>query len=427
MTSLGLAARQLARRPVETGLNAVIMGLGVAMITLVLLAHDQFGERLARDARGIDLVVGAPGSPLQLTLAAVYHVDVPPGNMPLAAREHIARDAAVETVIPLALGDNYRGFRIAGTEPAYARHYGAEVTVGRLWQRSMEAVIGAEVARRTGLAPGDRFAAAHGLGAGGQDHGYAPYEVVGVFDDTGSVLDRLILTAVASVWDIHERDHVGSAERTHDGDGDSDHAHEHEHAQAAGSDPSAAPAPGGERRVTALLVRYASPIAASRVPEMIQRETPWQTAEPAFQSARLMSLIQPAVAGLRVFGALLVLASLLAVFAVLYQNLRERRYDLAVMRAIGARRVDVFRLTLIEGLLMVGLGLAVGLALGHGATAAAGAWLAEGRALGLTGRDWAPGQTALVLGVILAGTLTAALPAWLAARIEAASTLRRGR
>lgn len=428
MNALTLAGRQLMRRPVQSAVNAVIMGLGIGMVTLLLLAQEQFEERLKRDARGIDLVVGAPGSPMQIILSSVYHVDIPTGNIPLnEARDIIEREAAVDRVIPLALGDNYEGHRIVGTEPAYADHYGAVLAGGRIWNESMEAVLGAEVARDTGLDVGDRFAGAHGLGSGGHVHDYAPYAVVGVFEHTGSVLDRLILAPVESVWDVHEpahdHGHGGAGGDGNDGLQERDPEHTHGHDDGDDHDERGYAA---DSRITALLVRYASPIAASRLPREIDENTPWQSAEPAFETARLAMLIAPAVTGLRIFGGLLILASLLSVFGALYQSLRDRRYDFAVMRAIGATPAHVFRLTLIEGLLMVGTGLATGVVLGHAATGLTGSLTAEGRALGLTGLAWGARETGLVLGVLTAGLAVSLVPAWLAARSEAATTLRQG-
>lgn len=447
MNAWTLAWRQLSRRPVQTGINALIMGLGIAVVTLLLLGQAQFEERMQRDAQGIDLVVGAAGSPMQIILSSIYHVDIPTGNIPLApAREVIEREPAVERVMPVALGDNFAGFRIVGTDHDYARNYGAEPATGRLWNESMEAVIGAEVAARTGLGVEDEFTGAHGLGHGGHDHDYAPYRVVGVLEHSGSILDRLILTSVESVWAVHapdetpdeapdenpdeNPDHVDDHGHDHGHDDGDEHDHNgeagHDHEQDRVGDGENARAYASEREITALLVSYASPIAASRLPREIDDNTPWQSAEPAFQTARLATLIAPALAGLRIFGGLLILASLLSVFAVLYQNLRERRYDFAVMRAIGARPGDVFRLTLVEGLVMVTIGVIVGLGLGHAATEVVGIGMVEGRALGLTGVDWVPGETWLVVGVLAAGVVISLLPAWLAARTEAAAVLRRG-
>lgn len=157
MNVASLAVAWARRRPFATLLNVALLAVGIATMTLVLLVSLALEQRMRRDAQEIDLVVGAKGSPLQLVLAGVFHVDVPPGNVPLAAVEALARNPLVKAVIPLSLGDSYRGYRIVGTEPALVGHYGAQLREGRLWQRPLEAVLGSEVARAL---PGSPSAAA---------------------------------------------------------------------------------------------------------------------------------------------------------------------------------------------------------------------------------------------------------------------------
>jgi putative ABC transport system permease protein len=129
-----LALAFLRAQGLGTALNIALMALGVAVITLVLLFTRQFEERFTRDAQGIDLVVGAKGSPLQLVLASIYHLDVPTGNIPLPEADKIATHAMVAKAIPLALGDSFRGSRIVGSTPDYVAHYGAQPAAGRLWE-----------------------------------------------------------------------------------------------------------------------------------------------------------------------------------------------------------------------------------------------------------------------------------------------------
>ncbi|HET6522228.1 MAG TPA: ABC transporter permease, partial [Geminicoccaceae bacterium] len=171
MNLLTLTLAYLRARILTTGLNLVLLALGVATIVVLILFGAQLADRLTRDARGFDLVVGAKGSPMQLILSAIYHADVPTGNVPAAATEELRADPMVRSVIPLALGDSLRGFRIVGTEHAYADHYGARLADGRLWAEPLEATLGARVAAATGLGVGDRFVGSHGLGAGGPAHG----------------------------------------------------------------------------------------------------------------------------------------------------------------------------------------------------------------------------------------------------------------
>ena len=228
MTWLRLALANLGLSPLTSAVNVVLMGLGTASIVLLLLAGSQLSETLSRDARGIDLVLGAQGSPTQLVLSSVYHADIPPGNIPQREADRWAEDPRVGTAIPLSLGDSVRGFRIVGTTEAYAALYGADLAAGRFWDRPMEAVVGAAVAESTALDVESRFAGAHGLAATSHTHASRPYRVVGVLEPTGTVLDRLVLTSLESVWTLHEDDEVTALQDEHDDGDEADHD-EHEH------------------------------------------------------------------------------------------------------------------------------------------------------------------------------------------------------
>lgn len=180
MNLLRLSVAYMWVRPLNTILNVLLLAIGVAVLTVLVLAGEQLEERLTRDARDISLVAGAKGSPLQLVLAAIYHVDVPPGNIRLADAAAIAKMPHVKRTVPLALGDTVQGFRIAGTSADLPAIYGATVASRRLWQAPMEATIGAEVARRIGIAVGGQFTGTHGLGLDGDTHDGTPYTAVGI-------------------------------------------------------------------------------------------------------------------------------------------------------------------------------------------------------------------------------------------------------
>ena len=137
----------LRARALNTTLNVLLLALGIATITLLLLTTSQLEERMQRDARGIDLVVGAKGSPMQIILSSIYQLDVPTGNVSWKQAQELARHRAVKKMIPLALADNYRGFRIVGTNHDYVAHFNARLARGRLWQAPLEAVLGSEIGR----------------------------------------------------------------------------------------------------------------------------------------------------------------------------------------------------------------------------------------------------------------------------------------
>ncbi|HMP63322.1 MAG TPA: ABC transporter permease, partial [Phenylobacterium sp.] len=264
MNLAGLSLAYLKDRALNTALNVLLLTLSVAT-----LFSSQLTERFTRDAAGIDLVVGAKGSPLQLILASIYQVDVPTGNIPGETVEQLRADPTVGEVIPLAQGDSFRGFRIIGTEPAYVEHYGGQVAQGRMFAAPFEAVMGAQAARQLGAGLGQKFIGSHGLSGDGHDHDQTPFELVGVLAPTGAVLDRLIVTPAESVWAAHGIPLPGARDE-HDHDHDEDHAAEAAHATH-----------GGEPDVTALLVKYRSTMAAVRLPRMINDQAGLQAAVPA--------------------------------------------------------------------------------------------------------------------------------------------------
>lgn len=431
MTLLGLSLAYLRDRPLNAALNLLLLALGVGTIVLLILFSARLEERLTRDARGIDLVIGAKGSPLQLILASIYHVDVPTGNVPLAEVARWRRHPLVEAVIPIALGDNVAGFRVVGTEPAYVEHYGAALAAGRLWQEPFEATIGATVAARTGLGVGGTFVGSHGLAPGGPAHTEDVYTVVGVLAPNASVLDRLILTPIDTVWQVHGFESAEHDE-TDDHGASAKPGHEHEEsAEARGAEPAPATDPdhagevaaGNQLEVTALLVRYRSPLAAVELPRLVNQETAFQAAAPALEMTRLLSLIGVGLDTLRAFGLLLIASAGLSVFIALWNALEERRYDLALLRTLGAPRRVLFLQPLLEGVLLTGGGALLGVGLGHGVAEALGRLVPAAEAIGLAGLAWQLEEVyavGLALGV---GALAALLPAVRAYRTDIADIL----
>ena len=397
MNALQLSTAQLLRKPLQTVLAIVLLALGIATLVFVVLVHGQLSRQLARDAEGIDLVVGAKGSPLQLILSGVYHIDVPTGNVAFAAVDQLRANRLIAQVIPVSLGDNFHGFRIVGTEPALIEHYRGRLAAGVLWSVPMEAVLGADVARNTGLAIGSTFAGSHGLAAGGAAHENAKYKVVGVLMPTGTVLDRLIITDKASVWRVHEGEPSDAEERA---------------------------ILEAEREVTALLVRYASPLAAAVVPRQVNAESRLMAASPANELARLFAVVGIGINTMRVFAAILIASSLLALFVTLYNALEERRYDIAVMRLLGASRSRIVGLMLLEAWLQAMVAIIVGLVVGLVAVMVMSHWLAQARTVSLSA-EITPELLWIGIVALAVATIAALLPAWRAGRMDVAQTLAR--
>lgn len=405
-----LALAYARRRPLATLLVVLLAAVGTAVVVLTLAVSREVGERLTRDAAGIDLVVGAKGSPLQLVLAGVYHVDVPPGNIPLAAVAELRAHPMIAQAIPLALGDSARGFRIVGTEHALVAHYGGRLAAGRMWSDPMEAVLGSEAARGLGLAPGGTFAGSHGLGEGGGEHADAPYTVVGTLSPTGTVLDRMALTAVESVWRVHDAHHPPETDAPH--------------GTGHGAAKDAPPAP--PREVTMVLVRYAGPLAAASLPRAINSGSQYVAASPAYETARLLTVFGVGLDLLRAFALLLIGASALMLFAALAQALDERRYDLAILRALGAHRAQVAWVLLAESVTLALAGAALGWIGAQALLGLAGHALPAAAPLAAAAWRIGPVDGLIAAGAVTAGILAASWPAWLAYRLDVAATLADG-
>ena len=389
MTTLSLAWRYLWSRPLGAALNLLLLSLGLASITFLLLLGHQLGRAFDRDLAGIDLVVGAKGSPLQLILSGVLHLDVPTGNVPLQAVQALEQNPLVASVIPISLGDSFRGFRIVGTSHAYPAHYQATLAQGSLWQAPMQAVLGASAARALGLQVGSSFVGSHGLGAGGHTHGDLPYAVTGILAPTGSVLDRLILTDTASVWKVHE--------------------------SATALDADDQKILEQERELTLALVRYRSPLAAVSLPRFVNSSTEMQAAAPALEISRLLRMLGVGTEVLQALAGVLLLTATLSVFLALWSAVRERRADLALLRMLGAPPRRVAALLLSEALWLGVLAAVLGVALGQGLLALLGQLLALDQSLLIGGLAWPPELgwvPALALGVSLAAALLPTLGAY---------------
>jgi putative ABC transport system permease protein len=411
-----LALAYARRRPLATLLVVLLAAVGTAMVVLTLAVAREIEQRLERDAAGIDLVVGAKGSPLQLVLAGVFHVDVPPGNIPLAAVAALRARPMVAQAIPLALGDSVQGFRIVGTEPALIDHYGAKLAQGRAWSAPMEAVLGSAAARATGLRVDGEFAGAHGLAEGGGEHADAKYRVVGILAPTGRPIDRMVLTPVESVWAVHDAHHPPKAgESGQAAAADHDHDHDHDHEAKAAAEPP--------REVTLVLVRYATPLAAASLPRAINNETNQVAASPAYETARLLTVFGVGLDLLRGFAWLLIAASALMLFVALAQALDERRYDLAILRALGAHRGQVAWVLVAESVTLALAGALLGWLAAQCVLSLAGTWLPAAGPMAEVAWTVRAGDAWIAAGAVAAGILAALWPAWQAYRLDVAATL----
>lgn len=445
MNLLSLSWKNLANKPLSTLLSLVLFALGVGLISLLLLLNRQLQDKFEKNLAGIDLVVGAKGSPLQLILSSMYHIDAPTGNISIQEATPFLRPGhpLIQTAVPLSLGDSHKGYRIVGTTPDILRLYEAKVTEGSIWKASMETTIGAAVAEGLKLKAGDSFYSSHGFV---QDENLVhddagAFKVVGILQPTGSVIDQLILTSNQSIWAVHEHGGEGHEEETAK---ETEHPHEegeaHDHEEEGAGNTEAAPTHAAayasgrplleypEKDITSILIKFKSRTnyQALNMQRGINENTGLQAATPAIEINRLYALLGVGAKALRWLAIIIVAVSGLSIFISLYSSLRDRRYELALMRVMGASPGKLLVLIILEGLLLAALGYALGIALSHAGMGVLAGQMKESYRYTFSGMVFLKEELHLLAGALGIGFLAAILPAIQASRTDISTTLAEG-
>ncbi|MDI9314365.1 MAG: ABC transporter permease [Hydrotalea sp.] len=376
-------------RPFYYGLQLLTFATGVGLIVGLLLTQSQLEKQFTSNLAGVNLVVGAKGSPLQIIMSSIFQLDIPTGNIDLKEVNQLTTNpqssALIKMAIPLAFGDNYQAVRIVGTTPDYINLYNGKLASGVMYQNPLEVVIGADVARKLKLKIGDSFTGSHGIvptGANDDAHTVSPYKVVGILTPSNTVLDRLILTPVESVWLVHERDAIS------------------EHRVMM------------PRAITSLLVIYKSPMGAALLPRMVNDYKTLQAANPAFEISRLINFMGVGTGALVGLGYFLILLAGIGMVSAMIQALRERQYDWALLRSFGMARGKLISLVFGESLLVALMGAVFGVLLGHLFYGVIGYFLAADRYVNLDNLAFLPQELWVVGFAFLIGGISAIIPAY---------------
>ncbi len=479
MNLLQLSWKNLTNKPLSMLLSLILFALGVGLISMLLLLNKQVQDKFDKNLAGIDLVVGAKGSPLQLILCSMYHIDAPTGNVSIKETKPFLnpKHPLIEKSYPLSLGDSHQGYRIVGTIPEFIDLYEGKLAQGRLWQNNFEVVVGATIAEKLGMKLGDTFHSSHGFVMDENliHDDAAPFKVVGITAPSGAVLDQLILTNSQSIWAVHDHDHnhdhgdhsheghnhdnhshdihnhdhddhtghdhshEGHHHHNHEGHDHSDHNHDHAHEghdhDHAGHD-HAAPATNPNRslleedenkEITSLLVKFKTRnFQTLNMQRSINENTDMQAATPAIEMNRLYSMMGVGTDALRTLALVIVFVSGLSIFISLFSSLKERKYELSLMRVMGASRGKLFMLIIIEGLILAFIGYLIGILLSHIGMSVLAGYMADAYRYSFTGWEFLKEEGYLLLGALLIGFIAAIIPAFQAFRTDISETLSKG-
>ena len=403
-----LSFKNILSRPLSSLLSWLLLSFGVCVVVLLLLLSDRFKDEVTRNSVGVDLVIGAKGSPLQIILSSIFHIDFPTGNIEISDIIPYTRNRYIEGTVPLSLGDSYNGYRIVGTIEKYGELYDAELSEGGWFDTPLEAVVGNQTADELGLKIGDRFSSQHGLEEEGDDHGDHRFVVTGILKPTGLAIDRLILVNFQSVWMVHDHEDHGEQDSLISipdwGIELSNHQIE-------------------ENQITSLLVKFRSPMGAVMLPNQVNQTSNLQAASPAFEASRLFSILENVMKVLNFLGLIIIAISGVSVFISLLNSLKDRKYEIAILRSMGASRRFVLSGILFEGLIITGVGVVTGFVLGHSIILVLFKQLL-GRSPGFI--SFAPGEGLLFIACVAIGIFASVIPAVMAYKTDISKTLAQG-
>ena len=311
-------------------LSMLLMILGMTIITVSILVNQITKDTFRKNNPNLDVVVGAKGSPLQLVLSSIHHIDIPTGNISYQDAKKILKHPAIKSGVAISLGDNFQNFRIVGTNKKILKFYNANLRIGSIWEKPMQSIIGYNVANSTQLKVNKFFIGSHGLIDTGDIHAEQPYKVVGILKKTGTILDNLILTSLESVWRLHSAENKNNS----------------------------------KLEVTALLLKYKNKSSVFSFPRLINRNTNMQAANPNFEISKLFKLTGNAHKTINYLSILIISLSFIGILFTLLNNINDRKYDLAVLRTLGFTKNKIFSLILIEGMTISFLGSLIGLVIG---------------------------------------------------------------
>ena len=452
MTLMKIVIKNMRQRALATWLTGTSVALGVALAVAILLIKQGVQQRFEQGTLGYEMVVGAKGSPLQLVLNTVYNLDISPGNISWKLFEQLRADPRVKLAVPFSVGDNFHGFRIVGTTDAFFRQFEfepghkPELASGRIFTfteaalkgafqeaeqrarerearerseefkpapttehtagtRPFEAVIGSTVAKETGLQIGQTFIAAHGVQptAEAKEHTENPWTVVGILAPTHTACDRGVYINLDSFYHIEGHEIRNPAE-----------------AKKATEEKDNDPDPG---QVSSIVLKLRSPIHAFPLYREINDREDAMAAFPAAEIRKLFDIVGNIDRLLFAQAILILIVAGVAIAVSIYNSMSERRREIAILRALGARRATIFSVVLLEAMAICVAGALVGLVGGHMVVAAANGLLYRASGFVIPAFHMQALEWYIVTVAVVLGAVSGVGPAWGAYRTDVAKNL----
>lgn len=384
--------------------------VSVMLIISVQNLTTQLKSNVIENAGAYDILVGAPGSSIQLVLNTIFYYDAPIANINIEYYESLQKDSRVANVVPIGMGDNYNGYKIIGTSnDFFTDKY--KLKSGELFKNNGEAVIGSTVAKITGLKVGDKFSGMHGLTEeGGHAHADFQYTVVGVLEQTKTPSDTVIYTDIESLWIVHGLEH-----NEHNENDDMEMDDEHDESMHGNS---------SENLITALLVKTTSLSNQVMVTNDLNKNNDIQAINPAATLRKLLVMLNAGEIVVTLVAYVSIFLSIIVLFTTMLSASIERRKDISILRALGANRKTVFKTILLETLIIAIIGAVLGFIVAHIAIGILGNYTAVNYGINISGFSVQIAEVFVLLGAVVLSIVAGMIPAVMVYKTDATKYLK---
>ena len=414
MNTLRIVYKNIKQRSLSSMLTILSVLLGVGLVTAILILKNESEDAFNQTATGYEIIVGPKGSSLQLTLSTVYQIGLPIHNMPIKVYYLLKNDKRVRLAIPYIFGDNYKNFRITGTvselfsEFEYKKGIRYKLDEGSFFSNDFEAVIGKEVADKTGLKTGDTFSGSHGIESyeGASEHSEKKFKVTGILSRTFTPSDRVIFVSMNSVWELHNHENENNGSEDHHIISDS------------------------MKTISAVLLKLKSPVFFDLLRRQINENKyegiNAQAVLPLFEIKQLFDIIGNINSVILVIAYLVIFTAAVSILVSIYNSMNERMREIAIMRSLGARRFLIMKIIIFEGMFLSAAGALLGCIAGHAAVFFLQEKISGLSGIKISGFVFSMFEVYLITGTVILGIIVSIIPAVKAYRTDVSKNLNSG-
>ena len=355
-----------------------IFAIMISLLLIICIQNisSQLVNNVENQTKEYDLIVGKTGSSIGLALNSIFYYGVPEGNIDIAYLEKLSSSKYVKKIVPIGMGDNYRGYKIIGTTSAYFSGDQFKLKEGKYIEDEFEVVLGSTIAKKGNMKIGDKFKGNHGLSEESEEdeeeehhhHHDLEYTVVGILEPTNTPNDTVLFTTIESLWEVHGLHHDESGDHDHDHEEEHDEDHEEEEHEEHSSH-----AIGGKDEeeedstelITALLIRAKDMSSQTMLYNELSKDSNIQVIIPNQALREFLNYIKVFTVIITLIASVSVVISIIMLFITMLTSSIEQRKDTSILRALGASRGTIFVINICQMLILALIGVILGCILSH--------------------------------------------------------------